>query len=56
MVKQGILITTNKKTMHAYYLNIIVFKGSINVYTQETEELLEQSTLLVQLIQKEYNL
>jgi hypothetical protein len=51
-----ILLTTNRKAMRAYYFNIIVFKGSINVYTQKTEELMKQSTLLIQLIQKAYNL
>ncbi|MGC1390182.1 MAG: hypothetical protein WA816_04035 [Bacteroidales bacterium] len=51
-----ILLTYNKKTMHAYYFNIIVFKGSINIYTQKTEGLLKQATLLIQLIQKVYNL
>jgi len=51
-----ILITTDIKTMHSYYFNITVFKGSINVYTQKTEELLKQATSLILLIQKEYNL
>jgi hypothetical protein len=51
-----ILLTNNRKAMHAYYFNIMVFKGSINKYTQKTEELMKQSTLLIQLIQKVYNL
>jgi hypothetical protein len=51
-----ILITTDIKTMHSYYFNITVFKGSINVYTQKTEELLKQAESLILLIQKEYNL
>jgi hypothetical protein len=51
-----VLLKTDKKTMHAYYFNITVFKGSINVYTEKTGELLKQANLLIQLIKKEYNL
>ena len=54
--KYPVLLTTNTKTIHAYFFNITVFKASINVYTQNTDELLKQATLLIQLIQKEYNL
>jgi hypothetical protein len=51
-----VLLKTDKKTMHAYYFSITVFKGSINVYTERTDELLKQANLLIQLIKKEYNL
>ena len=54
--KYPVLLTTDKKTIHAYYFNITVFKASINEYTQKTDELLKQATSLIQLIQKEYNL
>jgi hypothetical protein len=54
--KYPVLLTTDKKTIHAFYFNITVFKASINEYTQKTDELLKQATSLIQLIQKEYNL
>ncbi len=51
-----VLLTTDTKKMHAYYFNLTVFKGAIIGYTQRTDGLLNQATLLIQLIQKEYNL
>ena len=50
------VLTTDTKTIHAYYFNITVFKASINEYTQRTDELLKQAISLIQLIKKEYNL
>ena len=50
------LLTNDRKTIHAYYFHLIIYKGSINAYTQRLNGLLNQATFLIQLIQKEYNL
>jgi hypothetical protein len=50
------LLTTSKKTIHAYYFNITMFKGVINSYINKLSQMKTQSSSFIQLIQKEYNL
>ncbi|HEY4785985.1 MAG TPA: hypothetical protein VIH57_08045 [Bacteroidales bacterium] len=50
------LLTSDKKTLHSYYFNIISFKGAIDAYTQRLREVLKQNMMLFELIRKEYRL
>jgi hypothetical protein len=50
------LLATDKKTINAYYFDVAVFRGAIVGYTQRLDDLMEQNTFLIQLIQNEYRL
>jgi len=50
------LVTSNTKTIHAYYFNIFILKGVISSYIARLTELKKQTSYLMKTIQKEYNL
>ena len=49
-------LTTDIKTIHAYYFNIFILRGEINSYISRLTELKKQTSFLINIIQKEYNL
>lgn len=50
------LLTNDKREINAYYFGIVTFRGAIIGYLQRLNGLVEQNTLLTQLIRKDYNL
>ena len=50
------LVTSNIKTIHAYYFNIFMLKGVITSYISRLTELKNQASSLIKIIQEEYNL
>jgi len=50
------LLTTNIRTIHAYYFSIFILKGVINSYISRLAELKKRNSPLIKLIQKEYDL
>lgn len=50
------LHTVDRNTINAYYYTILTFRVAIIGYMQRLNVLKEQNTLLIQLIQNEYNL